>query len=236
MYRMFIDEVGHHDMKSSSQPNERYLGLCCVIMPLDFADGRLVQVMDSLKQDIFGQTNIVFHRRELVAGLPPFEVLNRPERRLEFNQRMLTLIEEAPFKVITAVIDKQEHLRKYSVWRHEPYHYCLQVVLERYVMTLESLADRGDVMIESRGKKENRKLEEAYKNIFRKGSRDYVTDQTTIGAERVQRRLTSHEIKIRPKAANVAGLQFADLLANPSVKGLILDQTNTTMNGDLGGR
>jgi hypothetical protein len=234
MFRMFIDEVGHHDLKSSSHPNERYLGLCCVIVGRDYSDTELKHALDEIKRDIFGRIDLVLHRREIVSAVPPFELLQQEQRRQEFNAKMLSLMDSTDYRVVTAVIDKQEHLRKYSVWRHEPYHYCLQVVLERYVMMLESLRSKGDVMVEGRGKKENRKLEEAYKNIYKRGSRDYVTDKTTITAERLQARLNSREIKIRPKAANVAGLQLADLLANPSVRSLICDQTNAKMQAEFG--
>jgi hypothetical protein len=48
-----------------------------------------------------------------------------------------------------------------------------------------------------------------------------------------QRALTSGEVKLKPKSANIAGLQIADLLAFPSKrevlleKGLILDPGDT---------
>jgi hypothetical protein len=35
-------------------------------------------------------------------------------------------------------------------------------------------------------------------------------------AIQIQKRMTSREIKIKNKSANVAGLQFADLFANPA--------------------
>jgi uncharacterized protein DUF3800 len=54
LYRIFIDEVGNHDMKSSDDPNHRYLGLTGVIMTLEYETGEFTTALNSLKEDIFG--------------------------------------------------------------------------------------------------------------------------------------------------------------------------------------
>ena len=141
----------------------------------------------------------------------PFDLLKNNDLRRQFDDLILSLIVNHPYRVITAVIDKQEHKRRYAVWRFQPYHYCMTVILERYVRWLEStqLQAAGDVMAESRGKKENKQLEESYKRIYKYGT-DFVHTRL------FQRWLSSGEIKIRPKSDNVSGLQLADLIANPS--------------------
>ncbi|NGX43166.1 MAG: hypothetical protein K940chlam7_01457 [Chlamydiae bacterium] len=57
------------------------------------------------------------------------------------------------YTVITVCIDKRMHKEKYTEWRFEPYHYCLETLLERYLYFLDSVGQRGDVMAESRGGK-----------------------------------------------------------------------------------
>jgi hypothetical protein len=44
-----------------------------------------------------------------------------------------------------------------------------------------------------------------------------------IPPERWQARLTSRELKAKPKAANIAGLQLADLIAHPSRREVLLE-------------
>jgi hypothetical protein len=71
-------------------------------------------------------------------------------------------------------------------------------------------------MVESRGGKEDRKLKESYARLYRRGT-DYLPPQ------RWQERLASRELKVKPKKANVAGLQLADLIAHPSRREVLLE-------------
>jgi hypothetical protein len=70
-------------------------------------------------------------------------------------------------------------------------------------------------MVESRGGREDEKLKDSYRRLYKDG-----TDN--IPAERWQERLSSHELKVKPKSADIAGLQLADLLAHPSRREILL--------------
>lgn len=160
MFRLFVDEVGHHDMKSSADPNQRYLGLTGVIMRLVYADGEFTARLNAIKEGIFGRADFTFHRREIIDAKPdPFIVLANQESRKAFDNAILKLIETSTYRVFTVVIDKKEHKTKYSVWQFQPYHYCLTVMLERYALWLKRAGARGDIMAESRGKKETQTVE-----------------------------------------------------------------------------
>ncbi len=63
-------------------------------------------------------------------------------------------------------------------------------------------------MAESRGGTEDKRLKEAYQQLYEHGT--YFRNATFF-----QRVLNSKEIKLKPKSANIAGLQIADLLAYP---------------------
>ena len=88
-----------------------------------------------------------------------------------------------------------------------PYHHCLAALLERYCLWLGDR--RGDVLGESRRGNEDRHLKAAYQAIFQAGTLRH-------GEEFFQTRLTSKDIKLKPKEKNIAGLQLADLLAHPA--------------------
>ena len=60
-------------------------------------------------------------------------------------------------------------------------------------------------MIESRDKEDDKKLSSVYRNMFQNGTR-------YVDGDSLRERLSSIEIKIKPKSANIAGLQIADLL------------------------
>jgi hypothetical protein len=191
MFRLYIDEVGHHNMKSSSDPNERYLGLTGVIMTIDYAEGNFAKALDEIKKQVFGRCDFCLHRREILNRKPePFTMLNAEGRREQFDNLILGLIEQSKYRVFTVVIDKREHRAKYAVWHFQPYHYCMTVMLERYVRWLDRINATGDVLAESRGKKENKQLSKAYRRIYTRGT-DHVPDRL------FNARLTSAEIKLK---------------------------------------
>ena len=113
------------------------------------------------------------------------------------------------YSVITVVIDKYEHKIRYTVWRYDPYHYCLTVMLERYVLWLRRINAVGDVMSESRGGREDRRLKDSFTNLLLRGT-DFIS------GEEITKHLTSRQLKVKSKANNTAGLQLADLIAHPA--------------------
>jgi hypothetical protein len=52
-----------------------------------------------------------------------------------------------------------------------PYHYCLTAILERYCGLLNFVGGIGDVLAESRGESEDTQLKEAYKRVYKAGTR-----------------------------------------------------------------
>lgn len=89
-----------------------------------------------------------------------------------------------------------------------PYHYCLNVLLERYVKFLSGRNARGDVLAEARGKKEDRALQSEFERFYADGT-NFVSDSV------VQSRLTSKKLKLETKEARVCGLEMSDMLATP---------------------
>lgn len=212
MYRLYIDETGNSDLGSSADPNHRFLSLTGVLISKGDAARKLHPKLEQLKGDLFDShpdEPIILHRKDIKEGKHPFQILRNPEVRARFDARIMELFREVGFQVITAIIDKQEHLRRYKIWRHDPYHYCLEVLLERYALWLHYRSTSGDVWGEVRGGKHDKRLEKSFARLHQNGT-------TFVRPEILQAHLTSGRIKLRPKSSNVAGLQIADLLAHPS--------------------
>jgi hypothetical protein len=72
-------------------------------------------------------------------------------------------------------------------------------------------------MAESRGGQEDRLLKDSY-------SRHYERGAWWVRAESLQRALTSSQLKLKPKSANIAGLQLADILAHPVKQAVLRDE------------
>jgi hypothetical protein len=105
--RVFIDEFGNTDLQSSSDPCHRYLALSGVIMPQEYATGGFTDALNAIKQEIFGTTNIVLHRREILGAKAPFEALANPAIRQRFDELLLELMATATYRAFTVVIDKR---------------------------------------------------------------------------------------------------------------------------------
>jgi hypothetical protein len=211
-YRLYIDEIGNSDLAASLDPNHRYLSLTGVIVSLHYAGTTLSPQVEDLKRRYFGShpdDPVILHRKDLVNRRGPFVPLRDPDLRTAFDAELLGLVGGLEYVVITAVIDKLEHLNRYHRWSYDPYNYCLTILMERYALWLGERNAQGDVMAESRGKKEDLRLKEEFVSIYRGGTRN-ITHATFVS------RFTSSQLKVKPKSANVAGLQVADLIAHPS--------------------
>jgi hypothetical protein len=217
MNRLYVDEVGNHHLTSANAPNNRYLGLTGVALTVPAAKFVLYPSMQTLKVKHFGPEKaktMVLHRKDLVNKNAPFEALRDAKAEESFNEDLLSLLSTVPYVVITVVIDKLQHREQYKVWHHHPYHYCMQTLVERYCMWLSDRGERGDVVTEARGKREDGLLTDSFARIVKHG-----TD--VMPAESFEDRLSDHALKVVPKVRNLPGLQLADLVASPSAKAMI---------------
>jgi hypothetical protein len=145
-YRLYIDEIGNSDLGASLDPDHRYLSLTGVIAAIDYAGGTLSPRIEDLKRRYFGShpdEPIILHRKELVNQRGPFVALRDPDIRRRFDPELLQLLGELDYIVITAVIDKLEHLNRYRRWSYDPYHYCLTIFSSAMHFGSEARASRA---------------------------------------------------------------------------------------------
>jgi hypothetical protein len=226
-YRIYIDEAGNSDLGSSSNPNHRFLSLTGVIVELSHVQEIVHPDMEALKMRYFNShpdEPVIFHRKEMMNHKTPFDVLADKEVRECFDNDILSLMKSWDYRVLSVCLDKKKHVETYSTWRFEPYHYCMAVLMERFVFFLKRQGAQGDVMAESRGGKEDMRLKDSFQRLWERGT-DYV------GPEQFQNVLTSSHLKVKSKSNNIAGLQLADLLAHPSRNEMLYEQD--LLAGDL---
>jgi hypothetical protein len=230
-YRLYIDEVGNSDLGASSNPNHRYLSLTGIVLELGYVQEVVFPAVESLKSKYFNShpdDPVILHRKEIINKRIPFESLRDPIVEQSFNQELLELIRNMEYTVFTTVIDKLEHQQRYQIWRFDPYHYCLTVLVERFVMWLRANSAMGDVMAESRGGKPDLRLKESFLRVYEKGS-DFLE------AAAFSNYLTSRQLKVKPKSNNIAGLQLADILAYPSYRATLARHNNEKLPDNFGG-
>jgi len=139
---------------------------------------------------------------------------------------LLEFLRKLEFFLFLVVIDKKHHTETYKKSAFPVYPFALTAMLERYCGFLNYFNHKGDVWAEARGKKEDRSLENAYSYIYENGT--YYHESPFF-----QRALTSKNIKIKSKKANITGLQIADVLAHPCKMNFLheLDRTPDPPSG-----
>lgn len=207
-YRMYIDESGNSEIGQFISEHERFLCLTGVILDLEYVNKTFAQELESFKAKFFGYNAddpLILHRKDIMNCRGKFSVLKNEKIREQFNRELIENLKKWDYCLISVLMDKKEVFDIYREWAKHPYHFCIEVLLEKYYAFLKYKDAVGDVLIESRDKADDRKLSSVYKNIFQHGT-------SYIDGESLRERLSSIEIKIKPKSANIAGLQIADLL------------------------
>lgn len=203
-------------------------------MRVDYVREIVQPRLNDLKERFFGEHHdpddpVILHRKELVNAKAPFASLRDIRLREAFNAELLRLITDLDYTVISVLIDKLAHRECYGEWANDPYHYCMEVLMERFVLWLKDKgnAARGDILAESRGGKEDKRLKQVFERLYQYGT-DNISPNTFAAY------LTSRKLKIKPKSANVAGLQFTDLIAHPLYKSMIAERETVTPPENFG--
>ena len=218
-YRIYIDESGDHTYSREDKQGKRYLGLTGLIIEVEYYRTKFQPELEILKQNYFPHSPdepVIFHRKDLINKRGPFWRLRDPQKEKSFNEDFLNFLKNGEYTIITVVIDKKNHVERYKEVALHPYHFCMIAMLERYCGFLNFYNAVGDVLAESRGGKEDLQLKEAYRSVY--GSGTQFRDPKFF-----QKALSSREIKLKPKSANIAGIQIADLLAHSCKTEILID-------------
>lgn len=230
-YRLYIDESGDHTFNLLDDPAHRYLCLLGVWFKQDAEYPEFADRLERFKREIFGprpDKPIILHRSDIINRKGPFGRLVNENARKQFDAGLLDAIRKAQFKMVCVVIDKATHSQKYTSPFH-PYHYCLAAMLDRYSGWLNYKNTVGDVMAESRGREEDIQLKQAYRRVYESGT-------LMFDLRHHQKALTSKEIKLKPKMANIAGLQLADILAHPVKQACLAERGLVDVAAGFGAR
>lgn len=209
-YRLYLDESGDHVFNRLDEDAHRYLCLlgCWFKNPAYLAFHE--QLAEFKRKHIVAHPDepVILHREDIVNRRGPFGRLCDPHIRMAFDTDLIQLMRAADFRLVAVVIDKLKLHQSYGDGASHPYHLGMGFLLQRYCGFLNHMNRVGDMLAESRGGTEDRLLKDSYSRVFERGV--FTTDATSF-----QQALTSRQLKIKPKAANIAGLQLADLLGHP---------------------
>ena len=213
-----MDESGDHTSNDAIDIRKRFLGLSGIVFPLD-SHREFAPKLESFKEGHIPTYDAddcpILHREDIVGKTHHFKHLADHHEARRFYSALADLIEGQSITAFSVVVDKHSHARAdYRRIRH-PYCYAFQVLMEKYARYLGYVGAVGDIIAASRGGREDLILKEEYKRVYGYGTR-------FLAAGEFKRLLTSKELKIKNKQANVAGLQVADLFAHPMTRDTII--------------
>ncbi len=168
--------------------------------------------LDWIKAEIFKHDPdepLILHRTDIVQRKRQFGVLNDDDKRALFDKAILRIIRGSEYRVITALIDKRGMVNQPHWDNKHPYHYLMEILVEKYAQFLERQHQTGDIMPEGRKKPKDGQLQSAYEKVRANGT-------FYVSASRIQAAIPYPNLKFRFKPDNISGLQLCDLLAHPS--------------------
>ncbi len=212
-YYLFIDESGDHGL-TTLNPDFPVFLLCGVLVSAH----EYLTIRDSfneIKQQFWKNKQVIFHSRDIRKCEKEFQILFDLELKGAFYQQLNECIEGSNYTVIASAIRKDNYIRKFGRLSNDVYELALSFIIERSVFYLDEIQIPGknlQIVIEKRGKKEDKKLDEHFQRLMARGT-GYVS------AKRLKD--INLNIHFRSKKENVNGLQLADLVAYPTARYVI---------------
>ena len=205
-YVLYLDECGDQNL-SSFDPQFPIFTLCGVVVSEE-QDKLLADRINSLKMDIWNNTNIILHSRDIRKCQNGFEVLFDLEVKKRFIESVNAILGDDIYIIICCAILKESYIRQYGKL-NDVYGLSLSYIMERVVFYLDSVGkDNSEVrtVIERRGKKEDKSLLNYYNQLLDRGT-------YWVSVERMRKYFKRFDM--RWKSENIVGLQVADLVAYP---------------------
>ena len=203
---LYLDECGDQNL-SSFDPQFPIFTLCGVVVSEE-QDELLADRINSLKRDIWNNTNIILHSRDIRKCQNGFEVLFDLEVKKRFIESVNAILGDDIDIIICCAILKESYIRQYGKL-NDVYGLSLSYIMERVVFYLDSVGKDNielRTVIERRGKKEDKSLLNYYNQLLDRGT-------YWVSVERMRKYFKRFDM--RWKSENIVGLQVADLVAYP---------------------
>lgn len=211
-YYFFLDETGDHGLNYVDKNFPIFL-LCGCLLSEDRLRNLEAEV-NTFKQKYFKTEGVILHSREIRKCEGAFQVLFDLDLKATFYEDLNLMLKKGEYTIIGAAVNKDEHIKKYGKGARDPYALSLSFIMERLVFYLQKM-DSGatvEVIVEERGKKEDRMLQAHFNSIL---------DRGTYYVQSGDFKKLVRKFKFHSKRENIIGLQVADLCAYPSARFLI---------------
>ena len=178
----------------------------------DYENIRLA--FNKLKQSIWGGKEVIFHSRDIRKCEKEFQKLFDLELKKYFYEELNNIVANSPYNIIASAIQKEAFIQKFGKLHDDIYEIALSFVIEQAIVVLQNINPQSQlsIIIEKRGKKEDKQLDDHFQKIIAVGTGILTNEQVN------QFNLS---FTFRNKKENINGLQLADLVAYPIARNII---------------
>lgn len=212
-YYLYIDESGDHGL-TVVNPDFPVFLLCGVLVSADEYEN-IRQSFNKIKHALWNNKEVIFHSRDIRKCEKEFSVLFDLDKKKWFYENVNDVLTKHSYTVIASAIKKDTYIERVGRLSNDVYELALSFIVERAIFFLDDVKGKDkelEIVIEKRGKKEDKKLDEHFQRLLARGT-GFVNAQ----------RLNDYALKItfRDKRENINGLQLADLVAYPIARYVI---------------
>ncbi len=131
-----------------------------------------------------------------------------------FYEELNNIISGSNYTIIASAIQKNKFIEMFGKLQDDVYEVALSFVIEQAIMALDSIHPKASlsIIIEKRGKKEDKQLDDHFQRIVGKGTGRLSPDKIVK---------CNPTFIFKNKKENINGLQLADLLAYPVARYVI---------------
>lgn len=212
-YHFYIDESGDHGLVNLDVDFPVFL-LCGILISEKSYD--LVRnLFNTIKGELWGNKDVIFHSRDIRKCNKEFQILFDLEIKKRLYEQINDVIQMSDYRIIASAINKAKYIKTYGKLSNDVYELALSFIIERAVFSLDEIKNtekQFGIIIEKRGKKEDKKLDEHFQRLLARGT-GYVSAQRLRDIDTT--------IIFRDKTENINGLQLADLVAYPIARYVI---------------
>ena len=224
-YHLFIDESGDHGL--NKKDDEFPVFLLCGVLVEDAAYSEVNNKLNELKTSIWSSQKVILHSRDIRKCEKEFQKLFDLELKKQFYDNLNSIIQESDYSIIASAIQKKRFIEYFGKLQDDVYEVALSFVIEQAATALSNLdsdePNQLDIVIEQRGKKEDKQLEAHFQRIIARG---------TGNLEAKELSKLNPTFSFKNKNSNNNGLQMADLLAYPIAR-YVLEPTRSNPAFDV---
>jgi hypothetical protein len=201
-YIVYVDESGDHSLQSIDDNYPVFVLAFCVFHKRHYSEV-IVPALEKFKFNYFGHDQIVLHENEIRKEKGAFTTFRSRQQKHDFLNQLTDIIYSSNFILISCTIDKRS-LKRQIGEESNPYHLALNFCMETlygFLKEKHQEENQTHVVVECRGKKEDKELELEFRRICDGNNRLGIT--------------LPFEVIFSDKKVMSTGLQLADLVARP---------------------